>query len=151
MRTIRDVLFYAMVWNSSGRGVPRRLIPTPNPRKTMKTKPLIAIFGAFGLIVCATWIPNVLADSRPMGGTPWTPNEHKIAYPLGHRCVVTLDPLDGSTSIAAGDANIVTGFVAPNTVEGDLLALDKEWLVIRSGCNENWVPREKVLMIHLCE
>ena len=62
-----------------------------------------------------------------------------------------MDPLSSSKPVIAGKANIVTGFTAPDTVEGILVRCDAEWLVLRDGRNENWVPRNKVIMLHFCD
>ena len=117
----------------------------------MKTKPLIALCVVLALIVCSNSIPSVLASNRLSVVSPQSPSEVQLAYPISRRCVVTVDPFSSSTPVVAGSANIVTGFVAPNTIEGSVVAMDDEWLVIRSGRHENWIPRSKVLMIHLSE
>ena len=49
----------------------------------------------------------------------------------------------------AGQANKVSGFVAPDTAEGILIQLDSDWLVLRDGSEENWIPKSKVLMIRV--
>ena len=93
-------------------------------------------------------ISSVLADARsasiPSSATP-------LGYPLKHECVVTVDSLAVVKPAVAGGANIVTGFVAPDTVRGTLVRIDAEWLVLQDGCNENWIPRAKVMMIHFCD
>jgi hypothetical protein len=38
--------------------------------------------------------------------------------------------------------------VAPDTTEGILIRLDSDWLVLRDGYHENWIPTSKVIMIH---
>lgn len=75
----------------------------------------------------------------------------QVDHPFQRRCVVTIDPLASSKVEIAGKSNIVTGFSAPDTVEGILIRLDAEWLVLRDGCEENWIPRSKLLMIHVCD
>lgn len=118
----------------------------------MKMKSLIVTCGAIALVISLNWMPGLLADTAPLARTPLTPNENRIVPPINRRCVVTLDPIDsGHSTVVAGTANIVTGFAAPNIVEGQLISLNDQWLVIRSATNENWIPRNKILMIHLDE
>jgi hypothetical protein len=122
----------------------------PQPCKIMKYQQPAIIFG--GVIVslfCFPWLSGVLADSLPASAA-LTPVANTNGYPLFHECVVTVDPLAVSKTVTAGDSNIVTGFDAPDTVRGKLIRLDAEWLVLRDGCNENWIARNKVLMIHIC-
>jgi hypothetical protein len=122
----------------------------PQPCKIMKyQQPSIIIGAAIVLLFCFPWLSGVLADSLPVGAA-MAPVANSNGYPLFHECVVTVDPLAVSKTVTAGDSNIVTGFDAPDTVRGKLIRLDAEWLVLRDGCNENWIARNKVLMIHIC-
>jgi hypothetical protein len=75
--------------------------------------------------------------------------ESRIEYPLNRSCVVTVDPRATSKPVIAGVANKVSGFVAPDTAEGILTHMDPDWLVLRDGSEENWIPRAKVLMIRV--
>lgn len=110
---------------------------------------MIILAGAISLIIYSTWSTSVLAGMRAHAG-PSTPAEPPVDYPLNLNCVVTVDPLASSKPVIAGTANKVTGFVAPDTAEGILIRCDADWLVLRDGCNENWIPTNKVIMIHVC-
>lgn len=94
------------------------------------------------------WTPAI---SKGMNNTDFTPGppETRVEYPLNRDCVVTVDPRAASKPVYAGEANKVTGFVAPDTAEGVLIHMDSDWLVPRDGNAENWIPQPKVLMIRV--
>lgn len=71
-----------------------------------------------------------------------------VDYPLNTICTVTVDSRSTEKPVIAGNTNKVTGFVAPDTAEGVLIRLDSEWLVLRDGSYESWIPTHKVIMIH---
>ena len=110
---------------------------------------MILFGGAIALIAALTWFPGVQAGART-SVTPSIQAESQIDFPLGQRCVVPVDPLATSKPVVAGTANIVTGFAAPDTVEGILIRIDSDWIVLRDGCDENWIPMKKVLLVHAC-
>jgi hypothetical protein len=114
----------------------------------MKRIPLTLIGAAAALLLLAAWTPEVLATVRSTDSTTVAPDA-RVEYPMDHLCVVTVDPRAVSQSEIAGRANKVTGFVAPDTVEGTLVRLDADWLVLREGRHDNWIPKDKVLMIHV--
>jgi hypothetical protein len=116
----------------------------------MKQQPMILLGGTILLLMSSTWISGVLAGVRTPG-QPLTSNAPPLDYPLNRNCVVTVDPLSSPKPEIAGKANKITGFVAPDTVEGVLVRLDADWLVLRDACNENWIPQNKVILIHVCD
>jgi uncharacterized membrane protein len=71
------------------------------------------------------------------------------ALPLGLRCIVTLDPRATDDSVPAHEAMKKTGRTAEDTVEGTLVAMGGEWLVLKDGTYENWIPRDKVLFMRV--
>ncbi len=113
----------------------------------MKQQLIIFVGGAIALIFCSAWIPSEQSAARTPIKPPTTV-ERRIEFPLGQRCAVTLDPRAASKPVVAGKANIVTGFDAPDIAEGILVRMDNEWLVLRGGSDENWIPMNKVLMVH---
>ncbi len=116
----------------------------------MKSFPLPLIAGAAALCLVPPFASDVLASLRPQDAPAgWTTPENE--YLLGRDVVVTVDPLDSRSDVYAGDANIITGFVAPDTVRGTLIRMNPQWLVLEDGRNENWIPRHKVLLIHTCQ
>jgi hypothetical protein len=105
----------------------------------MKSK-LFLIVGCVAVLVAAPlWSSS---GHAPAGADPVVDEA-----PLGRSCVVTLDSRDGPKPVHPGEANALSGFIAPDTARGVLLRLDAGWVVLRDGTDENWIPREKVLMI----
>lgn len=125
-----------------------RIPSIPLTKKTMKRNSTILLACATPLIIYTIWNPEVLAAMRTQ--TAPIPGAPAIDYPLGQRCVVTVDPLATSKPVIAGTANKVTGFVAPDTAEGTLIRMDSDWLVLRDGSNEEWIPKNKIIMLHVC-
>lgn len=68
--------------------------------------------------------------------------------PIGKSVTITLDARSNSRSELSQDIRRYSGFTHHNTVEGTMLHMDSEWLVLKDGIAENWIPRDKVLMIH---
>jgi hypothetical protein len=132
-----------------GRRFPAEHPPVPTPTaKTMKRIPLLMLGTAALLLLSAVWTPGALAAAR--SSEPALPvRQAQVGYPLHHSCVVTVDPYALSKTEIVGLANKSTGFVAPDTAEGVLVRLDDEWLVLRDGIHDNWIPKAKVLMIHV--
>ncbi len=108
---------------------------------------MVFLGGAISLLICSPWISAALTGARTSGGALSTTVPQGV-YPLNRACVVTVDSLSTPKPVLAGDANIVTGFTAPDTVEGTLIRIDADWLVLRGGSSENWIPKNKVMMIH---
>lgn len=108
---------------------------------------MIFILCAIALIICSIWIPNVRAGARSNAGQ-LIPGTQRVEYPLNMACTVTVDSRSTEKPALAGTAHKETGFVAPDTTEGILIRLDSEWLVLRDGFHENWIPTSKVIMIH---
>lgn len=71
------------------------------------------------------------------------------AIPVGLRCIVTLDPRATGNSIPAPAVQEKTGLTAEDTAEGILVAMGGEWLVLKDGTYENWIPRDKVLFMRV--
>jgi hypothetical protein len=113
----------------------------------MKRQSLILLVCALALIICSVWIPNVRAGVRSTAD-PLIPSIVRVNYPLNLTCTVTVDSRSTVKPVLAGTAYKATGFVAPDTAEGILIRLDSEWLVLRDGTYENWIPTGKVIMIH---
>jgi hypothetical protein len=123
------------------------LARNPPAEKPMKQQLVVFLGGAIALIFCSTWMPSEQAAARS-SIAPMATAERRIEFPLGQRCAVTLDTRAESKPVVAGTANIVTGFDAPDVTVGILVRMDNEWLVLRDGTYENWIPMNKVLMVH---
>ena len=114
----------------------------------MKKQMMIPFACAIPLFIYATWNPDLLAAGRSYPSVPNT-GAPALDYPIGMRCVVTVDPLANSKPVVAGTANKVTGFVAPDTAEGTLIRIDDEWIVLRDGSYDDWIPRNKIILMHV--
>lgn len=115
----------------------------------MKTSPQLLLAGVISLSLIAPFTSSLLANIQSTA-TSLEKNTPKMDYPLGRDCVVTVDPLADSTKRYAGDANVITGFAAPDTVNGKLIRIDEHWLILQNGHTENWIPRQKVILLHVC-
>lgn len=97
------------------------------------------------LAILASWAPPASAQAPAPGGKP----AEVATSPLGRLCVVTLDPRIDRGAKAAGESFKKAGVTADSTVEGTLVTWDQEWIMLRDGTYENWIPRDKVLMIRV--
>lgn len=114
----------------------------------MKKQSLLLAGGTAVLATLPFWAPAVSTGTNATGFPPDL-QELRVEYPLNRSCVVTVDPRAASKPEIAGQANKVSGFVAPDTAEGILIHFDSDWLVLRDGSEENWIPKSKVLMIRV--
>lgn len=110
---------------------------------------MIYLGAAVTLIICSVWLQSDQAGARTTIRQPITAG-NQIDFPLGLRCVVTVDTRSAPKPEVAGQANLVTGFAAPDATEGILIRMDADWVVLRDGSDENWVPMNKVLLVHAC-
>lgn len=100
----------------------------------MKFLPIVA---AAGLVVVATLVNSKAQAPEGDSGTK---------YPYGKECVVTVDPQNWP-AVAAATPGKAGGFQQDWTVRGQLILLNDQWCVLKDGTFENWIPREKVLVI----
>ena len=99
------------------------------------------------LLAGAAVIGAVVSSSTPavQAQQPVAPAE--VKSPFGQLCIVTLDPQADRTGKPVTDASKKTSLTADDTVEGNLILLNDEWLVLKDGTYENWIPRDKVLFM----
>ena len=104
-------------------------------------KTLLSLLAGAALIGAAVSVstPSVQAQHAVV------PAEMKA--PFGQLCIVTLDPRAERTVKPAADALKKTSLTGDDTVEGTLVRVDEEWLVLKDGSYENWIPRDKVLFM----
>lgn len=114
----------------------------------MKTPSTLLIGGSSLLAVLLLWTSGARAGIRG-SSDPLAALDNPLGDLLHRHCVVTIDPLALPAPVIAGQANVVTGFSAPNTIEGMVTRIDADWLVLHDNGTENWVPRPKVLLIHI--
>lgn len=95
------------------------------------------------LAMLASWAPPAAAQA-PAGKAA-----EAVASPLGRICVVTLDPRTDRSARVASESFKKAGVSADGTVEGTLVTWDEDWIMLRDGTYENWIPRDRVLMIRI--
>jgi hypothetical protein len=103
------------------------------------------IVGSAGLIaVLVTWAPAASAQAPVPDGKAAA----AVASPIGQRCVITLDPRDPAKT-REGHANADKYLVLENKVEGVLLQMSPDWVILKDGNYENWVPQDKILYFRI--
>ncbi len=123
---------------------PSRLETTPHIPVIMKTRILLFSCGAAALAMFAFWSGEATAQSGPAAEGP-----SSYDIPLKVQCIVTLDPRSNSRSTMTAEMHLLSGFVRPDTVQGLVIQSNPQWLVLKDGDSENWVPRDKILMVRL--
>ena len=108
----------------------------------MKATLLLAGCAAL-LITGSAWTAGSSNNGASIPGAP----APEVDLPLNCACVVTVDPRVGPKPEYPGEANAISGFFAPDTARGTLIRLDDQWVVLRDGYHENWIPMRKVVMI----
>jgi len=104
------------------------------------------------LLACALTLASIplitqLFAERSAAETVVPASVSEAEFPIGRKCIVTLDPRAQSTPVFAGDSKILTGLSAPDVMEGKMLADRGQWIVIKTVSRENWVPKSKILLI----
>jgi hypothetical protein len=120
----------------------------PKINQSMKTSPLILTACVFGAVLIAPFASSAFASLHAQARTPDL-RLPKTEYPIGENCVITVDPSASSLPSYPGQTRINTGFVAPGSVRGVLTKVDDQWLILKEGINENWIPRDKVLLLRV--
>jgi hypothetical protein len=100
-----------------------------------------------GAVVVAAAVPFFTQPSQAQQPAV-NPAGKALAFPVGSRCVVTLDPEAPATK-RSGGVNSDTYEVLENKLQGEFLAISSEWLVLKEGNYENWIPRDKVLSMRV--
>lgn len=105
-------------------------------------KTLLSLLAGAALIGAAVSFPSSTVNAQqaaaPAAG----------AIPVGLRCIVTVDPR--ATGHAPGfETQQKSGLSAEHIVEGNLVSMGGEWLVLKDGTYENWIPRDKVLLMRV--
>jgi len=88
--------------------------------------------------VCMLGLATVVAVSWCISGLraeAQTPGSAVVgAPPLGRQVQILMVAWPLSTAVA-------------NKVEGTLMAMTDQWIVVKDGSDESWVPREKVMLM----
>jgi hypothetical protein len=105
---------------------------------------LSLLAGAAVVAVAMPFFSQPSQAQQPAGN----PGEKALSYPVGVRCVVTLNP-EAPATRRSGAVNGDTYEVIGNVIQGDFMAISSEWLVLKEGNYENWIPRDKVLSMRV--
>jgi hypothetical protein len=70
------------------------------------------------------------------------------SLPTGKRCEVTLDPRVASKKRSGGPASDFWE-VRNQVIDGTVVALTSDWLVLKDGNFDHWIPREKILTLRI--
>ncbi|MCW1884650.1 hypothetical protein OKA04_07900 [Luteolibacter flavescens] len=108
-------------------------------------KPILPIVA--GVAIVAAGVP-FFSESSQAQQPAGTPAGKAVTNPVGSRCVVTLDP-NYPSSRRSGGASSDNFEVTDNKVQGDLSSISSEWIVLKEGNYENWIPRDKVLSMRV--
>ena len=106
----------------------------------MKSRVLPLVFGAAILASIPLWHTEASAQENSLAEGP--------KLPIGRAVIVTLDPRSNSRNELSKEIRRYAGFSHHDTVEGTLVHMDAEWLILKAGVDENWIPRDKVLLLH---
>jgi hypothetical protein len=109
----------------------------------MKTSPFSLLLGA--AVACAIVASPSLAPAQSASLPEKIPAPAET--PINSRCVVTVDPEYRASESA--EQSPKAGFTGPNMLEGVIIRMDQEWLVLKEGSFENWIPRDKILTIRV--
>jgi hypothetical protein len=109
----------------------------------MKTFPFSSLLGA--AVACAIVVSPSLVSAQSASLPEKLPAPAET--PINCRCVVTVDPQYRPSDSA--EQSPKGGFTGPNMLEGILVRMDQEWLVLKEGSFENWIPRDKILTVRV--
>jgi hypothetical protein len=82
-------------------------------------------------------------------GSAAEPETAAVPLPLGKKCVVSIIAVSATKPVVSGTANVVTGFAAPSIVQGVLIRMDSQWVVLREASEDHWIPLNKVIMVNV--
>lgn len=107
----------------------------------MKMSSLPLVRAAIPSFFLASMTPAAIAE--PSGRT----DDKEVPMPIGKHCVVSVISISGPKPVNAGTSNTTTGFAAPSVAEGTLVRMDAQWVVLREGSADHWIPMNKVIML----
>jgi hypothetical protein len=91
---------------------------------------------------------SALIELRAQASAPQEAS--KVTFPYGLECVITLDRNALTLDLAsAAPPPGSSGFYSDWTARGQLIYLNDEWCVLKDGTYEDWIPRNKILMIRV--
>jgi len=100
-----------------------------------------------GVALIAATVPFFTQPSQAQQPAA-NPAGKALTYPAGLRCVVRLNP-EFPSQKRSTNSNVETYEITDNQMEGEFLTINAEWLVLKDGNYENWIPRDKVLSMRV--
>lgn len=73
----------------------------------------------------------------------------ELPFPLNHECVVTIENEAWVRNVRFQAPGPASGLLPDFTVQGKLVALSPEWVVIGEGSYENWISRDRIVNIRV--
>ena len=74
------------------------------------------------------------------------PTASEVRFPYGKECIITLDPKAWPQG-TVNSPNKASGLQEDWTLRGQLIYLSEDWCVLKDGTFENWIPKDKVLLM----
>jgi hypothetical protein len=71
----------------------------------------------------------------------------ELLLPLNQECVVTIENEAWMANVSTRAPGATSGFLPDFTIQGKLLEVGREWVVIGDGNSENWISRDRVVNI----
>ena len=91
---------------------------------------------------------SLLLSARPLSVVEKTnPPKDDLLLPLNLECVVTIENEAWMENVRTQAPGPASGFLPDFTIQGKLLEVGPEWVVIGEGTYENWISRDKVVNI----
>jgi len=93
-------------------------------------------------------VVSLLLSARPLSVVEKiAPQKSDLYLPLNLECVVTIENEAWMESVSSRSPGPSSGFMPDFTIQGKLLEVNPEWVVIGEGTYENWISRDRVVNI----
>lgn len=93
---------------------------------------------------------SLLLSARPLSVVEKIgPPKSDIYLPLNLECVLTIEDEAWMANAGSRSPGPSSGFLPDFTIQGKLLEVGPEWVVIGEGTYENWISRDKVVSIRV--
>jgi len=80
-----------------------------------------------------------------------TPPKTNLTFPLNHECVVTIEDEAWTGNVRPLAPGPASGILPDFTIQGKLLEVSPEWIVIGEGSYENWISRDRIVNIRVSQ
>ncbi len=106
----------------------------------MKTKIMLSMVAVIATTCFLIEQPLAITEKSP-------PLLHGVAVPLNLECIVSIENEAWMQNSGLQRPGPASGFLPDYTIQGKLVHLDSEWVVISEGTYDNWISRSKVVNI----